>query len=239
MSTHATFGHMRTAAARKSSSGRVYSCAAAETMMTASAAASAAVVAAPCAEPRPPTPGVSTSTRPPASRVRGMPTSAWRRPDRLPGFPASDTYAASSRERDLGALRRAVAVADADQRDRRRVRVPDHGDHRRRDVVVDRTHGRRHQGVHQLALALLELPDHEHPHRRVRQPLRGAAQAGGEIGAVVGGGGFGRDLDERYRLGHGHVVPPRDRAAWWGSTAQGPVTSPSGGTQPAPGSGPC
>ena len=96
MSTHATFGHMRTAAARKSSSGRVYSCAAAETMMTASAAASAAVVAAPCADPRPPTPGVSTSTRPPASRVRGMPTSAWRRPDRLPGFPASDTYAASS-----------------------------------------------------------------------------------------------------------------------------------------------
>ena len=76
MSTQPTFGHSFMAAARNSSSGPVYSCAASETSSTASALGSADMVAAPCAEPSPPTPGVSTSTSPPASSLRGSPTSA-------------------------------------------------------------------------------------------------------------------------------------------------------------------
>ena len=76
MSTQPTFGHSFMAAPRNSSSGPVYSWAASETSSTASALGSADMVAAPCAEPSPPTPGVSTRTSPPASSLRGSPTSA-------------------------------------------------------------------------------------------------------------------------------------------------------------------
>ncbi|OLT02594.1 hypothetical protein BJF90_29060 [Pseudonocardia sp. CNS-004] len=76
MSTHATLGHSFIAASRNSSSGAVYSWAASETSSTASALGRADIVAAPWDEPRPPTPGVSTSTSPPDSSLRGNPTSA-------------------------------------------------------------------------------------------------------------------------------------------------------------------
>ena len=52
----------------------------------------------------------------------------------------------------------------------RRLSVPDDRGHGGRHVVVDGARGRVHQRVDQLALALLELPDHHHPQARVEQP---------------------------------------------------------------------
>ena len=75
MSTHTTLGHMRRAVWRNSSSGPVNSWLASDTNTTASAMGSAPMVAAPWAEPSPPTPGVSTITRPSASSLRGSDTS--------------------------------------------------------------------------------------------------------------------------------------------------------------------
>jgi hypothetical protein len=129
-------------------------------------------------------------------------------------------------ERDLGALRGAVAVRVADQGDRRVVRVPDDGHDRRGDVVVDGADRRGHEGVHQLALALLELADDEYPHRGIGQPLLGSPQPGRQIRSLVSRRGLGRDLDELDRLGHRHVVPLLATARRAGFTAEGPVASP-------------
>ena len=89
VSTHATFGHTAIAWRRNSSSGAVYSWEASDTSSTASAAGSVAAVAAACTELSPPTPGVSTSTSPPASTARGSPISSWFSRSRLPGLPCS------------------------------------------------------------------------------------------------------------------------------------------------------
>ena len=66
---------MRRAIWRNSTSGPVNSWLASDTNTTASAIGSAPIVAALWAEPRPPTPGVSTMTRPSVSSLRGIDTS--------------------------------------------------------------------------------------------------------------------------------------------------------------------
>ena len=89
VTTSTTTGHAEHAALRNSSSGMLSSCAASDTNNTASAAGSAATVAALCTDARPPTPGVSTSWIPPASRGDGTPSSTSCSPRWLPGLPAS------------------------------------------------------------------------------------------------------------------------------------------------------
>ena len=78
MITPTTFGQVRMAVARNSSSGPLYSWEASDTKRTASAIGSAPRVITAWAPANPPTPGVSTSTRPPWSRGAGRPISTDR-----------------------------------------------------------------------------------------------------------------------------------------------------------------
>src|SRR5258705_7189206 len=94
--TQPTFGQSERAVDRNSSSGPEYSCDASLTNSTASAIGSAPIVIVECVDPKPPTPGVSTSTSPPASNGDGTPTSTDSMRRTFSGFAASVTYCATS-----------------------------------------------------------------------------------------------------------------------------------------------
>ena len=112
-------------------------------------------------------------------------------------------------DRHLKAFLRLVSVAPpgaADHRRRRVVRVPDHGRHRGRDVIIDRADRGVDQGVYQHALALLELAHHQDADPRVVQALQRLAGPAREIGPLVRGGGLERELDGLDGLGRGPIT---------------------------------
>jgi hypothetical protein len=112
-------------------------------------------------------------------------------------------------DRHLGALGRVVAVTLPDERDPGFLGVLDGGRYRRGDVVVHRADRRVDERVHKLALALLELPDDEHAHVGIREPLAGLEQPPTEIGTLVRGGRLQRQVDKVDRCGNGHgSLPP-------------------------------
>ena len=68
--------------------------------------------------------------------------------------------------------------------------------------------GRVDQRVDQLALALLELADDQHPHVGVGQPLAGlACSRAAEVGPLVGGGRLQREVDQVDRCRYRHARP--------------------------------
>ncbi|GHE99433.1 hypothetical protein GCM10017786_35720 [Amycolatopsis deserti] len=60
-----------------------------------------------------------------------------------------------------------------------------------RRVLADRAHRRVDQGVHQLALALAGLADHDHPQLLVEQLRSASADAVEEIRTPLGGADVG------------------------------------------------
>ena len=70
-------------------------------------------------------------------------------------------------------------------------------------IVVHGAHRGVDEGVDELALALLELPDHDDPHVRVLQPLAGVVQPLGQIGTTGGGRERLDIVDERDQLPSG------------------------------------
>ncbi len=67
---------------------------------------------------------------------------------------------------------------------RRLLGVRHRGGHAGGDVVVDRAGRRVDEGVDELALALLELSDHDHADAGITQPRPGLLESLGEIGAA-------------------------------------------------------
>ena len=206
-STAATLGEMRIACLRNCTSGSVYSCEASDTSSTAWADDSAESVASAFDESSPPTPGESTSLSPPLRISRGSSTSAETMRRSLPGLPRSDTYSASS---SSGHLRGAPLPRPApSRRPRRCTSDPRRGllgvPHRRRhaggDVVVDRACRRVHEGVDELALALLELADDDDAHVGIEQPRAGLLEALGEVGAAGVGGELAHAADDGRHVG--------------------------------------
>jgi hypothetical protein len=112
----------------------------------------------------------------------------------------------------LGGLHRdalggALRLALAHQLGRGGLGVLDDGGHRGGDVVVHRAHRSVHQRVDQLALALLELAHDEHADIGVSEPLAGLEQAPAEVGTLVGGRCFQREVDQLDRCGNRHAGP--------------------------------
>ena len=124
-------------------------------------------------------PGESTRRRPPRRISRGSSTSAETMRRTLSGLPFADTYSARSVSGIVSRARippgspsgctSTVADGSGGVADRRR--------HRRGDVVVDGAGRRVDECVDELALALLELADDDHPDVRVAQAIAGARRA--------------------------------------------------------------
>ncbi|OLT02593.1 hypothetical protein BJF90_29055 [Pseudonocardia sp. CNS-004] len=109
--------------------------------------------------------------------------------------------------RHRGALGGVLRLALAHQLGRGGLGVLHDRGHRGGDVVVHRAHRGVHQRVDQLALALLELADDEHAHIGVGEPLAGLEQSPTEVGTLVGGGCFQREVDQLDRCGNRHAGP--------------------------------
>ena len=189
--TQTTVGQAARACRRNVISGAVNSLDASDTRMTASAVGSAARVLAAWLDARPPTPGVSTKTRPSLRICRGSsalaPTTA--RVSRR--SVATDDRGREGVDGDRQLLRLGEPAVGGhrrggDQEGRRRGGPVAHlHRHRGREVVVDRAYRRVDQRVDELALALLELPDDEDADRRVRQAASRMPQARHEVGSAL------------------------------------------------------
>ena len=108
-----------------------------------------------------------------------------------------------------------VGVGDPHERDARGLGVAHHGGHRGGDVVVHGAHRRADQRVDQQALALLELPHHQHPDVVVQQAGAGLPQPGVEIGTLVAGDRAQRQVERPDRRGvrRGHGGRFRHRSS--------------------------
>ena len=91
---------------------------------------------------------------------------------------------------------------------------------------MHRADQRADQAVHQEALALLELPDHQHPDPVVEQPGPGLLQPRLEVGAPVGRDGRERGVEGLDRQGLRHCFsfvgdrPSGTRSTWLRSGSQ-------------------
>jgi hypothetical protein len=90
----------------------------------------------------------------------------------------------------------AVGVREPDEGGRGLLPVGDHRGDSGGDIVVDRAHRRGDQRIHQQALALLELPDDQHPHPGIEQPPTVLLQSRDEVGPLPGLRGLDRPIDE-------------------------------------------
>jgi hypothetical protein len=186
-----TVGQAASACRRKVTSGPVNSLDASDTRITASAVGSAASVLAEWLDARPPTPGVSTKTRPSLRIDRGQQRLGADDGSAVGALDVTADGAGHLLDRDRHLLRLGQGAAG-----RRRPRREQEGAgglgavahlhrHRGRHVVVDRAYRSVDQRVDELALALFELPDHEHPDRRVREPAGRVPQPSDEIVAPL------------------------------------------------------
>jgi hypothetical protein len=103
-----------------------------------------------------------------------------------PGDRAGDAVNVDRHLLRLGQCARGGRGPRREQQGARRLSaVADLHRHRRGHVVVHRAYRRVDQGVDELALALLELADHENAYRRVREPASGVLEPGDKVGAPL------------------------------------------------------
>ena len=182
---------------------------------------------APCTDPSPPTPGVSTSTSPVRRIALGTETSAACRLRSLPRVPELRRVLRQVSEGNrlsdgVGARLGRLVEHPGPQL----VAVVDDGGDGCGDVVVDGTHVHPDERVHERALALLELADDEHPDRGVGQATPRRVEPGREVGTLVGLDRAQRGLDDGQRARcHGRHARGVDRRTHprirWGSGRPG------------------